>query len=214
VIVTTAIYGGYDDLKPHPNHPKVDEWVCYTDDESLLDNPKSWRVVHVPGAFAHPRLNAKWWKCHPRPYADSLWIDGSVEIRSADFIDEVVACLDVAPMTMWVHPWRDCIYDEVGASAPMVKYHGLKMVEQVTHYRSTGWPEHAGLWASTVIGWRPEPHVRAMAAAWFAHNEAFTYQDQLSLPYLLNRYGIAPAPLPGKFVDRRWVTWHGHRSDL
>lgn len=215
MIVVTAIYGDYDTLKPHPEHEGVAEWRCYTDDPALADNPKGWNVQVVQLPYEHPRLSAKWWKCHPPLGLDVLWIDGAVEVVNPDFIDEVAKCLTVAPLTMWRHPWRDCIYDEVGASAPMTKYVGLPLGRQVGHYQSLGWPAHNGLWASTVMGWAAmSAGARQMGAAWFAHCEAFTYQDQLSLPVLLERYGIKPEPLPSAYVDRRHVIWHGHRSDL
>lgn len=214
MIVTTAIYGGYDHVKPHPDHPDVDEWVCYTDDPSLASNSDGWTVRHRPLPYQHPRLSAKWWKCHPPAGVQSLWVDGSVEILTADFIDDVLGSLDGADMAMWVHPWRDCIYQEAGASAPMRKYHDLPLQAQIDHYRSLGWPDRNGLWASTVIGWSGSVEAATLGAAWFSHCEAFTYQDQLSLPPLIARYGTTVRPLPGPFVNPSRVRWHGHRSDL
>jgi hypothetical protein len=214
VIVYTAIYGGYDSLHDHPDHSDVSDWIAYTDNPELVGN--DWTIVPEPPKYPHPRLAAKWRKCHPPSIgANTLWVDGSVWIHNTDLIDVVAAQLRQAPLTMFPHPWRDCIYEEVGASVGMAKYAGLedKMNRQVAHYRENGWKDHAGLWASTVIGRRDDPQVIRHGAAWFAHCETFTYQDQLSLPYLLDRYNITPAPLPYQLHENPWFVWCGHHRD-
>lgn len=210
--VYTAIYGGYDPLRPHPDHPGVDEWVCYTDDPTL--EMEGWRVVVEAPKYPHPRLAAKWRKCHP-PAGNTLWIDGSVWIQNTDIIEAALDNLGWAEMTMFAHPNRDCIFPEVEASVGMAKYAGLEdaMRRQVNHYRANGWKENAGLWASTVIGRRDVKNVREFGAAWFAHCETFSYQDQLSLPYLLDRYGVRVAPLPYSLTNNPWFLWCGHNSD-
>lgn len=209
MIAYTAIYGAYDSLKPHPDIDGVD-WRCYTDDPEI-HNPGGWEVVHAPGMFPHPRLSAKWWKCHPPQDTDrSLWIDGGVTVLDSSLIEDCYP----AEIAMFQHPWRDCIYEEVGASEGMIKYAGLELQQQVLRYASAGWPVHAGLWASTVIGRTHTDTVRAFGAAWFTHCELLTYQDQLSLPPLLARYGLTPVALPYTLTDHPGFNWGGHRSDL
>lgn len=211
MIAYTAIYGGYDLPKPHPDHSAVTDWIAYTDNPDLA--APGWDVRHAPLRYEHPRLAAKWWKCHP-PEADaSLWLDGSVILTGPDYIDVIVAGLEKADMTMFVHPARDCIYDEVGASTPMLKYVGLPLQAQVEVYARQGWPAHNGLWATTTFGRRHTTRVLAMSAAWFAHNELLTYQDQLSLPPLLEDYGIAPQPIPGNLWRNPWFKLSGHESE-
>ncbi len=214
MIVYTSIYGQYDQLRPHPEHPGVEVWVCFTDDPDLKCD--GWDVVVEPPRFPHPRLSAKWRKCHPPVANRTLWIDGSIDLHNLGLVDAVNERLDDFPVTMFTHPWRDCIYDEVEASRPMPKYRdlGAAMYQQVGHYRAHGWPEHGGLWASTVIGRRGSPEVVAMGAAWFAHCETFTYQDQLSLPYLLRAYDLEVGPLPYALHQNPWYVWQPHRSEL
>ncbi len=210
MIVYTAIYGGYDPLHDHPEHPDVDEWVCFTDGDVEADG---WTVIHEPARYPHPRLAAKWWKCHP-PAGDTFWVDGSVWIQDTEIIDIVAKNLTDAPMTMFPHPQRICIVPEADVSRGMQKYAGLDVDGQAVYYLTQGWPRNAGLWASTVIGRRDTKELREFGGAWFAHNELFTYQDQLSLPPLLGRYGIDVAPLPHQLHDNPWFMWCGHNSNL
>jgi predicted O-methyltransferase YrrM len=65
------------------------------------------------------------------------------------------------------------------------------------------------LWASTVIGRNHTPAVLQMGAAWMAHCDLLTYQDQLSLPVLLDDYGLTVAPIPGWLIGNPWFGWMG-----
>jgi hypothetical protein len=53
----------------------------------------------------------------------------------------------------------------------------------------------------------------AMGAAWFAECEHWTYQDQLSLPPLIRRYQLTPAPLPHTLWRNPWFGFTRHTSD-
>jgi hypothetical protein len=219
VIAYTAIYGGYDDLKPHPDHPIVTEWVAYTDNPHLVSD--EWEVRYWPLPFNHPRLSAKWWKCHP-PAPDyvpgmaeaSVWIDGSVAIHNPEYFDVLAEGLVKRPLTMFRHPDRDCIYAEADVSRSMMKYIGQPLEAQVGLYHSRGWPANNGLWASTTFARRHTVEVLQFGAAWFAHNELLTYQDQLSLPVLLDQYGLTPAPIPGNLWNNPWFHVGSHASNL
>jgi hypothetical protein len=211
IVAYTAIYGSYDQPKAHPEHPAISSWVCFTDNPNLT--APGWRVVYQPLRYKHPRMGAKWWKCHP-PHADaSIWLDGSVALHNPDYIDMLLDGLMRSDLVMFQHPARDCIYDEVGASEPMVKYFGCDLRGQVARYQSQGWPAHNGLWATTTFARNHTPAVLAMGGAWFAHNELLTYQDQLSLPPLLADYGLNPDPIPGNLWGNPWFTLVAHRDE-
>lgn len=213
MIVYTAIFGGYDRPQPHLSHHLVDRWICYTDDPDL-DAP-GWEVLYETGRYPHPRLSAKWWKCHPPQGSDTtLWVDGQIVFNDIGFIDVVADCLSRSDMTLWAHPQRDDITEEAEVSSRMLKYDRLDVHGQVRRYTEAGWPAHGGLWASTVIGRRNTPAVLQMGAAWFAHNELLTYQDQLSLPPILAAYTINPEPLPQSLWNNQWLGFAGHNSDL
>jgi hypothetical protein len=208
-VVYTAIYGGYDTLKPLPADRAA---ICYTDDPDLTCD--GWDVRFDPmEQFPHPRLAAKWWKCHP-PGVRSIWIDGSLQIVDAAFFDEMDERLNAgADIVLFAHPDRTSIIDEAQVSTMMQKYAGLPVMEQAKHYVAEwGWPDNE-LWASTTMGRNHNPKTVAMGAAWFAENEHWTYQDQLSLPPLIRRYGLTPAPLPHTLWRNPWFGFTRHTSD-
>lgn len=94
VAVYTAIFGGYDYLKEQPLIPGVD-YVCFTDDPRLT--APGWRVIVGKARHLHPRLSAKWYRAHPHrvlsAYRRSIYIDGSVQILTPDFVPAMLAAL-------------------------------------------------------------------------------------------------------------------------
>lgn len=216
MIVYTAVYGAYDFLHPHPNISDV-EWRCYTDDPDI--SPNGWEIVVEAPRYAHPRMSAKWRKCHPPLDHDmSLWIDGCVEVTHEDFVEQFYGLLNVRhPIALWRHPQRSRVRDEALFSVGLPKYLDLDMIGQVERY----WErrndlDSLGLYASTVIGRLHTPEVLQMGAAWLAHCDLSTYQDQLSLPVLLADYGIEPAIIPESLVHASGFMWRwgDHRSQL
>ena len=164
-VVYTAIFGGYDTLKrPVPQDEPCD-FICFTD-ARIPSRPESWRIVHVGlDQKFHPRIQAKQfkllshsifpggrlaWRYAPfslRRSADlSIWVDASLQIKSASFVRDLRAALGERDWAMFVHPERDCIYDEARFSAEMIKYRGLPVIRQVEAYKSIV-PPHGGLYA-------------------------------------------------------------------
>lgn len=210
MIVYTSIYGGYDHLHPHPDHDGVDAWLCFTDNPGLRCD--GWETVIEPARFKHPRLSAKWRKCHPPDTDMSVWVDGSVRFTT-EWINALLAALNGSDWAMFRHPNRTSIIDEANVSERMAKYHGLPVLRQAQHYVwSWGWPDDE-LWASTTFARRHTPTVLQAGAAWFAENEHWTYQDQISLPPVLARYEVHPEPIAYSLWRNPWFRLAGHTRD-
>lgn len=70
VCIYTAIFGGYDELKPQPEQTIQCDFVCFTDNPAT--GPVApWRVVQLePMADNAPRLRAKLPKVLPHTVFD------------------------------------------------------------------------------------------------------------------------------------------------
>lgn len=209
--IVTAIYGGYDSLKPVLAQEGLDvEWVLVTDAAPSLEDARGWRVVHAPRPGLHPNRAAKAPKFRPWEFTDapaSIWVDGAVRVFSPRFAAEALALAD--PIAQFAHPWRDCIYDEVPASLVMAKYAGEPVRAQAEHYRAAGHPEHWGLWAAGIIARRHTPDVMRLGYAWTAEVARWSFQDQVSQPYVLRNLGLRPALLPGSHLGNPWLSYEG-----
>jgi hypothetical protein len=195
LLVYTGIYGGYDVPKPIPDGLS-DRYVwrlyCDTDNEAILPG---WTRI-VESRVGSPRMQAKFRKCHPPEDAKiSLWIDGTVQLHSGKLIEMAVEALGGADWAMFQHPERNNILEEAEFSVPWFKYASQPLREQVAHYLRQGPVD--GLWAGGLIARRHTPTVLAASTAWFEECVRWSDQDQLSLPFILAKYGIKVAPLVG-----------------
>lgn len=216
VAVYTAIFGGYDYLKEQPLIPGVD-YVCFTDDPGLT--APGWRVIVGKARHLHPRLSAKWYRTHPHrvlsAYRRSIYIDGSVQILTPDFVPAMLAALGNRDMALFQHPARHNVRDEAEFCVPIEKYRGQPMVAQVDHYAALGFPDQSGLYATGLIARRHRTRtMRRFGRAWMQENVRWTYQDQLSAPYLFWKFGITPGVVPNNLWDNPLFTLIAHTSEL
>ena len=211
VAIVTALYDGYDELKPVMPQSGADvEWVLVTDATPDAEQAAGWTIVHDPQPGAHPNRAAKRPKFRPWEYTDapaSIWIDASFRVVSGRFAAEVLA-LD-EPIAQFAHPWRDCLFDEAAESALLPKYAGEPVIEQGAYYRARGHPEHWGLWAAGVIARRHTGGVRELGTAWAHEVNVWSFQDQVSQPYALRSVGLRPVGLPGTHFVNPWLAYEG-----
>jgi hypothetical protein len=226
-VVYTAIFGGYDTLKPPPPQDEPCDFICFTDGE--MPSPVgAWRVIRVKADHkVHPRIQAKQFKIlshnvsSDSRYAPlwirrgvdlSIWIDASLQITSSTFVTDMRNKLGDGDWAMFVHPDRDCIYEEALVSVTMAKYQDVPILPQVETYRSVV-PPHGGLYACTVIV-RREPsaeRLKRVHMLWWEENIKWTYQDQLSLPFVLRCVGGCD---PVGISDSLWFTENNKDHEL
>lgn len=224
ISIISASYGGYDASWPAPTHDEI----CTTLVTDSLDYGKEamdagWQnVVYRKITHAHPRLAAKVPKCDPLrflldcPTETVVWLDAAALIKDTQaFIDAVSTVPRHEPMAQFVHPDRDDVEDEAAASVGMEKYADQQVSVQARLYKSRGLPSCWGLWATGMIVYHPDAFdLEAFGNAWLAEQLAWTYQDQISEPYLLWKADYRPRPLPGHLRDNSYVDWMPHtRAD-
>ncbi len=217
MIVYTAIYGGYDLPKPTKMHKDVVEWRLYTDDPETY--APGWTVIIEAREAAHARMRAKWRKCHPPTDTDtSLYLDGSIRLRDVGLIEAALKALRSADWAMYPHPERTQLHEEVMVSCTMPKYRGLgsRMALQASKYAVEADDRPLGLWAGGILARRHTQTVLKASAAWYTECEQWTYQDQLSLPIVLERHAIDVAPLTqgGGLWQNTHFAVERHQSDL
>ncbi|WP_319052689.1 glycosyltransferase domain-containing protein [Streptomyces europaeiscabiei] len=211
--IVTAIYDGYDELKPTlPQKGVGVDWVLVTDDEALQDTStvRGWRVMYEPRPGVHPNRAAKHPKYEPWKYTDaaaSLWVDASFRIVSPTMATEALTFAH--PIAQFQHPWRDCLYAEAKESAGLAKYQGEPVLEQAEAYRQAGHPEGWGLWATGFIARRHTGGVRELGARWLAETYEWSFQDQISQPYALREARLRPAAFPGNHLATPWLAYEG-----
>jgi hypothetical protein len=75
-------------------------------------------------------------------------------------------------------------------------------------------PEHFGLWATGCIARLHTDRMRQLGDAWLNEMHRWTIQDQVSLPYLFWRDGIAPGTFGINQLENDMVFWIAHAQEL
>lgn len=199
VAVLTSCYDAYDPVvAPRPQNLDID-WICVTDGKAGPP-PPPWREVIEPRPHMPPRMAAKVARCRPDLYTDAdvtVWLDASARLRRGDSVEQLVGQLGDGLIAQWVHPGRTTIAAEAEVSALMRKYAGQPMRQQVDAYYAEGFPE-PGLWATGCIVRRAGESMAALGDAWLREMCRWSWQDQISLPFVLWKLGVAPVALsPG-----------------
>jgi hypothetical protein len=216
IAIYTAIFGAHDDLKPQPACPGVD-FVCFTDDASMRSD--QWRMEVATARHDHPRLAATWFRTHPHvvlpEYRHTIWIDGSMVLRSESFAEEALGHLKQSGIALMRHPRRADLLQEVEVSLGRPKYDGQPIREQLEHYRAQGFPTDHGLWVGGLLVRDNEnERIRRLNEMWMEETARWSHQNQISLAYVLWRLGIEPdeIPLTGRLRDNDLFRIEHHLS--
>jgi hypothetical protein len=237
--ILTALMDEYDSLKPTCPQEGADvNWVCLTDSKTIRDeaeehtarlldlgaaevrglqHPTGWVIIYYDRpADEHPNRAAKRPKMHPGMYTNapaSVWLDGSFRVVSPRFVVDTVTIAGESEhgIAQFSHPWRDCLYSEVTASLELPKYadEAQRIRVQRDAYLAAWMPPGWGLWATGVIARIHTRPVLDWGMAWARQIDAYSYQDQISEPYVLWRAGLRPANLPGDHFNNAWLAYEG-----
>lgn len=209
VAVVTSCYGGYDPVVAPPDQTVDAEWICVTDGTQPAP-PAPWRQVIEWRPHLHPRMAAKLARCRPDLYTKAetvIWLDAAARLRTGEALAQLIDMTDGEPLGQFVHPDRKSISAEADVSATMRKYAGQPLFAQVEHYVKDGFPDGWGLWATGCIVRNVTDQVRHFGNRWMIEMLRWTWQDQLSEPYVLWAHNLRPADFHGNLWDNPLVGW-------
>lgn len=216
-VIFTAVTGGYDDLPPPGYFPPDCDFVAFSDRPIEAEG---WTVLPLNYQHPDPAKSARFVKLHPHLYFPdhevSLWIDGNIRI-----VGDVGVFVDALPsdrvMSTFVHPLRDCIYDEGMECLEFLKDDEAAVCQQLDLYRAQGAPDSIGLWETNVIVRRHnDERCIELMTAWWREVEDGSRRDQLSLPVVQRRLGtpITPLDLAGASArNHPLLTYADHRPE-
>lgn len=240
VCVYTTIYGEYDPLREQVEQSVPTDFICFTESEGLAAS-KPWSIiVNKDRPDFHPRMRAKYLKIlnhrvfpegrlssellrgressETKQYDYTIFVDASVQIQSPDFVKMMISHIPDKGWAMLIHPERDCIYPEVAESLRVwPKKYGppYRLQEQIEKYRTEGYPEKNGLFATTIIARRSDdttlPEIQEI---WWKEIVEYSPQCQVSLPVVLWRMRATPVtPVNVYLWHNEFFQWIRHTRD-
>jgi hypothetical protein len=211
--VYTVLVGGFDTLLPPVQiEPELD-YIAFVDTRQEI--PAPWQNKPLVSRERNPRMTARWHKLHPHrllpEYDQSLYVDANIMIkrRIGAVFDQA---LHEAPLALFRHPIRDCVYEEAEA-VKRVRYDDAAIVDaQMAFYRAHGLPVRAGLhFGGVQFSRHNDPQLVKLLEDWWRQLKIFSHRDQLSLGFLLRRHHLTVAELPDQITDNPWFMVGPHR---
>ena len=192
--IYTAIFGNYDNLKEPIKQDINCDFILFSD--KLYPGSNSlWKRRNIQfSEMMSPRANSKLPKLIPHKYlADYdyvLWVDGQVQITSPNYLSLFLDSVDgLKQFVILKHWFRDCIYQEYEAFKTEQPERYVGCLDQVDSYRNSGFPEHAGLFATTsILRSIKDKNVKLLDENWYMEESRWVLfsgksSDQISLAY-------------------------------
>lgn len=213
IALITAIFGELDDLKPVPEQSVPVDKFCFTNNPNIPAGEfRGWNVIHpdYPRYDLKNRIKAKFFRTMSHtvkellPYDIVIWLDGSIDIIHPEFVQYMTQYVERFGLVCFKHSVRDCIYEEARISKEGPKYVGEPIDEQIAQYRSEKYPERYGLIETGCFAKMINPATNHIMEHWWLENIKYSYQDQISLPYVLWKNYYNPLVLHKNIHDNEY----------
>ena len=203
-VIYTCITGNYVDLQLHEYIDSEWDYVCFTDNEQLLEYKQYgvWKIRPVVFTELDNTLNNRLHKTHPDvlfpDYDESIYIDGNMNIVSSYVFD----CVNKTEKNLIIPKhWKDdCVYEEIQNVINVIVPDGGEKIENVMKMKDflekENFPHHYGLNENNFIYRKHnEKTVIKIMNEWWNFIKNYTKRDQLSLSYVLYKNSIKPSDI-------------------
>jgi len=209
-VVYTATFDRNDDLQPVLATSQEARHVCFTDCHEPVEG---WEMVRPERHCQTGRAEQQRCKILAHEYFRdvdfSVWCCwGATLLVSAK---EARGWLpDDRHLAVARHPYRDCVYDEVGAVVDARKETRENAYRLGRFLLSAGYPANNGLAATTVLIRRHTGEMERFNELWWDTCNQYSMRDQLTFGYVSWKLEMPYAVLPWGLADSPHWLWGPH----
>lgn len=198
-VLYTCITGNYDALIQHTYISPDWDYYCFTDQKNLLEQKTvgHWHIKALQYTANNPQLTGRWHKIHPHvlltEYDQCLYLDGNINILSPYLFELVKEKQNQYILGQFIHPVRDCIYEEILACLGGKKEKKANLEKVKNLLLQSQFPSHFGL-SETGILFRKHNNLLCIKIMdeWWSMLENYSVRDQISLMYILWKNKVQP----------------------
>ena len=214
IAIITSNYGNYDTLINHNIHYKNVDWFCFTDQNiestqwsiitkpyhlmDITDGKNSFKKI-MKNPSIYNMMSAKYYKMNYhkidilKNYDYIVWIDTRIALKY-EFIPFIFSMVyHKYKLINFKHSIHSNILDELNTSLLQQRYIDQDINEQYKIYIKDGFKDDIGLFENGII-------IRALNDKitnkifedWWEHNVKYSFQDQISYPYILWKHNKKP----------------------
>lgn len=221
-VVYTCFTKGYDELIQHRFTQKSFDYICFTDDEDLIQQKQVgiWQIRPMLFKELDDARNIRWYKILPHKalseYDLSIWVDTNINVLTPklfNFTDDTLK----EGMLFPKHHTRDCVYRECARVLELKKDTYQNVIKMVELLVDQNMPKHYGMnEANILIRKHNDAKVQKIMEDWWYMVTHYSRRDQLSLSYVLWRNGIHPADIAfdNARTDVNNFCFESHKTDL
>jgi hypothetical protein len=189
IALITATVGGFDTIKEIPKQTVDFDFIRLTDND----------LIEIKGNARH---KAKFPKMQGHLFTDAdviIWIDGSVQILSNNFVEYManeVANYDIA---IGKHNVRNCAYEEIDFICAEImkgneylkrRYDFDTLLEVKNFLKTLGFEHNKGLYACGIFARKNNHKANNMFDNWWQSEMQWQTNDQPLFVYLANMYKV------------------------
>ena len=185
VVVYTALFGNYDELKSPTIIDKKCDYVCFTDQKIKSD---VWKIINIVPNKENNLMNREF-KILPHKYLSnyeySLYIDANLVIKiNPSFL--VNKYLDIHLMAVPKHVIWNCAYLEAFRSITSNRINAKKVFSQMINYAVDGFPIFYGLTENSILLRKHnDEEIISLMNFWWNEIIKNAHRDQLCFQYSL-----------------------------
>lgn len=198
-VIYTCLTGNYDDLKQPLVVDDNFDYICFSNDIKK-ERDGVWQIKQIPFTYPDKLVESRYVKLLPhevlQKYEYSVWIDANIQITGATFYNRTKELISKKCKIAQVNhslPFRDCIYEEIGAcieKGRIALYDGLKQYRYLKHQK---YPKHFGLLENNLILRRHnDGMVVDISKLWWQEFLNHAKRDQFSLMVIYWKMNFLP----------------------
>ena len=201
IVVYTAIYNKYDQLKNPVHVDKNVKYVCFTDNPDLKST--IWDIRYLPPMV--DRMD-KYLKLFPTTlfpdYDISIWVDGSVRIRKN--ISDLVNYLNGNDMAVFRHPRGNTLREEFKVCIRNKKADEEALIKQRIRYQN--YLDIDVVACGVLIRRHHAVEIQKFMVEWWIEQQKTTYRDQLSFPVIAEMYKYKYTVIDNNIFNNRYLS--------
>jgi hypothetical protein len=217
IALVTVNIGGYDEPKSLSPTPSVD-YFYFTDNPDYTHPQSHVKTVHVEPSADPVRLSRDI-KINTHKYLPEydyyIYIDGSLSVRTslAPLLKELN--IKANPLCLKKHPRRSTLLQEANRVKEIRKVSDPSIVDmQVEHYKSLGYDVNKQvLFECWIILRANNKLINHAFEKWFEQVELFAPRDQLSIPFIVEKYGLR-VKVFNDYILRKYLTQQEHSKSM
>lgn len=209
VAIITSNYGHYDNVTEHDINVENIDWYCFTDNNITS---KQWKIITKPyhlqdvtqGKNANSKdssvynmMASKYYKMKHHKidildeYEYIVWLDARVRVKN-EFISLISSVIiHDYKLVNFKHSKNSSIKEEVYESLSQERYVKQDVMGQYEEYRKDGYNDTV-LFENGVFIRKVNEEINDLFDEWWRHNVQYSFQDQISYPYVLWKHNQFP----------------------